>query len=60
MIQCPWCHGWRQRNLKMRIQFCPECSDAWDPVECNDEKSGDAIRRPAGPEEATNDSASGN
>lgn len=50
MIQCPWCHEWRIKNVAMRIQFCPACSDAWDPVECNNEK-GEAIKRPAGPEE---------
>lgn len=37
----------------MRIQWCPDCSDAWDPVECN-ANDGRAERRPA--EETPNDS----
>lgn len=52
MIQCPWCREWREKNIRMRIQWCPECSDAWDPVECNG-KDGAAIKRPEGPVEAT-------
>lgn len=57
MIQCPWCREWRIRNPRMRIQFCPDCSDAWDPEECNEAKSGEAIRRPAGSEDAINDAS---
>lgn len=46
MIQCPWCRKWKIQDTRMRMQICADCSDAWDPVECND-KSGAAIKRPA-------------
>lgn len=47
-LQCPWCHEWREEITRMNMQFCPECSDVWDPKECND-KSGSAVRVPDGP-----------